>query len=158
MHGVYSKLADLIYLCVSLLRLDDTCIRHWIWPPLISAMGLFPDTKLRVAHAPGMLGTFSPPPRVSDPDMHHGTCMPKSLISSLFWSRWRGNFRGACATRNLAYLVRGPWFVAFSLSSHSLSQYRFFYLDNKNAVSCESKCNIVIILKRHYTGFNISAN
>ena len=27
--------------------------------------------KLRVAHAPG---TFSPPPRVSDPDMHHSTC------------------------------------------------------------------------------------
>ena len=26
--------------------------------------------KLRVAHAPGMPGTFSPPPRVSDPDMH----------------------------------------------------------------------------------------
>ena len=31
--------------------------------------------KLRVAHAPGMLGTFSPPPWVSDPDMHHGTCV-----------------------------------------------------------------------------------
>ena len=31
--------------------------------------------KLRVAHAPGMPGTFSPPPRVSDPDMHHGTCV-----------------------------------------------------------------------------------
>ena len=28
--------------------------------------------KLRVAHAPGMPGTFSLPPRVSDPDMHHG--------------------------------------------------------------------------------------
>ena len=28
--------------------------------------------KLRVAHAPG---TFSPPPRVSDPDMHHGPCV-----------------------------------------------------------------------------------
>ena len=27
--------------------------------------------KLRVAYAPGMSGTFSPPPRVSDPDMHH---------------------------------------------------------------------------------------
>ena len=25
------------------------------------------------AHAPGMSGTFSPPPRVRDPDMHHGT-------------------------------------------------------------------------------------
>ena len=31
--------------------------------------------KLRVAHAPGMPGTFSPPPRVNDPDMQHGTCV-----------------------------------------------------------------------------------
>ena len=31
--------------------------------------------KLLVAHAPGMPGTFSPPPRVSDPDMHHDTCV-----------------------------------------------------------------------------------
>ena len=53
--------------------------------------------KLRVAHAPGMAGTFSPPPRVSDPVMHHGTCvthmpwcMPASLTSGFLWSRWRG--------------------------------------------------------------------
>ena len=31
--------------------------------------------KLRVAHAPGMPGTFSLPLQVSDPDMHHGTCV-----------------------------------------------------------------------------------
>ena len=31
--------------------------------------------KLRVAHAPRMSGTFPPPPRVCDPDMHHGTCV-----------------------------------------------------------------------------------
>ena len=31
--------------------------------------------KLRVAHAPGMLGTFSLPPQVIDPDMHHGICV-----------------------------------------------------------------------------------
>ena len=31
--------------------------------------------KLRIAHAPGMSRTFSPPPRVSDPDMHHDTCV-----------------------------------------------------------------------------------
>ena len=44
----------------------------------------------------GMPGTFSPPPWVSDPDMHHGTCMahvpwclPGSLTSSFLWSRWR---------------------------------------------------------------------
>ena len=50
--------------------------------------------KLRVAHAPG---TFSPPPWVSDPDMHHGTCvthvpwcMPGSLTSGFILSWWRG--------------------------------------------------------------------
>ena len=53
--------------------------------------------ELRVAHAPGMPGTFSPPSQVSDPDMHHGTCvtdvpwcMPGSLSSDFLWSRWRG--------------------------------------------------------------------
>ena len=53
--------------------------------------------KLRVAHAPGMPGTFSPPPRVSDPDMYHGTCvthvpwcMSGSLTSDFLSSRWRG--------------------------------------------------------------------
>ena len=42
--------------------------------------------KLRVAHAPGMPGTFSPPLPVSDPDMHHGTCithMPRCMPGSL---------------------------------------------------------------------------
>ena len=33
--------------------------------------------KLRSAHAPGMPGTFSLLPRVSDPDMHQGTCVTK---------------------------------------------------------------------------------
>ena len=31
--------------------------------------------KIVGAHVPGMPGTFSPPPRVSDPDMYHGTCV-----------------------------------------------------------------------------------
>ena len=53
--------------------------------------------RLRVVHAPGMPGTFSLPPRVSDPDMHHGTCvthmpwcMPGSLTSGFLWSRSQG--------------------------------------------------------------------
>ena len=44
-----------------------------------------------------MLGTFSPPPRVCDPGMHHGTCvthvlwcMPGSLTSDFLWSWRRG--------------------------------------------------------------------
>ena len=35
--------------------------------------------NLRVAHAPGMPGTVSPSPRVSDPDMHQGTCVTHVL-------------------------------------------------------------------------------
>ena len=53
--------------------------------------------KSRVVHASGMPETFSPPLRVSDPDMHHGTCvthvpwcMPGSLASGFLWSRWQG--------------------------------------------------------------------
>ena len=57
--------------------------------------GLLSDTvKLRVAHAPG---TFSPPPRISNPDMHHGMCIMNVRwcmlglpTSSFLWHRWRG--------------------------------------------------------------------
>ena len=71
--------------------------------------------KLRVAHAPGMPGTFSPPPRASDPDMHHGTCMTHvpwcmsgSLTHGFLWSRWRGNrSRHSRRMRNLQFYVSG---------------------------------------------------
>ena len=48
------------------------------------------------AHVPGMLGTFSPPPRTSNPDMHLCTCvthvprcMPGSLTCGFLWIRQR---------------------------------------------------------------------
>ena len=71
--------------------------------------------KLRVAHAPGMPGTFSPPMGVSDPDMHHGTCvmhvpwcMPGSLTSGFLWSRWRGKrSRHSRRKRNPQFCVSG---------------------------------------------------
>ena len=53
--------------------------------------------KIAGAHAPGIPVTFSPSPQVSDPDMHHGTCvahvpwcMPGSLTSGFLWNRRRG--------------------------------------------------------------------
>ena len=53
--------------------------------------------KFRVAHAPGVSGTFSAHPRVGDPDIHHGTCvthvprcMSGSLTSGFLWSQWLG--------------------------------------------------------------------
>ena len=76
---------------------------------------------LRVGYVPGMPRTFSPPPQVSDPGMHHGTylmhvpwCLPGSLTNFFFSSRWRENVPGipdACATRNFTYLVRGQWWL-----------------------------------------------
>ena len=53
--------------------------------------------KIVGAHALGMPGTFSPSPQVSDPGMHHGTCvthvpwcMPGSLTNAFLWNRRRG--------------------------------------------------------------------
>ena len=62
----------------------------------------------------GNVGNFSPAPRVSDPDMHHGTCvthvpwcMPGSLTSGSFWSWWRGK-RSRHSRR-----MHNPQFYAF---------------------------------------------
>ena len=71
--------------------------------------------KLRVAHAPGMPGTFSPPPKIRDPDMHHGTCvthvpwcMPGSLTCVFFWSWWRGKrSRHSRRMRNPQFYLSG---------------------------------------------------
>ena len=53
--------------------------------------------KLRVGHAPVLPGTTSPPLWVSDPDMHHGTCVTRVpwcmsglLTSGFLWNRWKG--------------------------------------------------------------------
>ena len=71
--------------------------------------------KLLVVHALGMPETFSPPPRINDPDMHYGTCvthvpwcMPGSLTCGFLWSRWRGKHsRHARRMRNPQFYVSG---------------------------------------------------
>ena len=79
------------------------------WTPFVAASHIIPLIRKRLswascqireiagAHAPGMPRTFSPPPRVRDPDMHHGTCvthvpwcMQGSLTSGYLWNRRRG--------------------------------------------------------------------
>ena len=62
-----------------------------------------------------MPATFSLPPWVSDPDIHHGTCvthapwcMPGSLNSGFLWSWWRGKHsRHSRRMRNPQYYVSG---------------------------------------------------
>ena len=121
------------------------CRRLTIWVeyilpllPIYCNGPLARSVKLRVAHAPGMPETFPPPTRVSDPDMHHGTCvthvlwcLPGSLISRLRLCRWRENVLGipdACATRNVTYLARGP-------CSHGLL-YRSTYISPRYHEAC----------------------
>ena len=71
--------------------------------------------KLRVAHAPGMPGTFSPPPTSKEiAGMHHGTCVthvPWCMSGSLNCSGGENvpSILRVCATRNFTYLARGPW-------------------------------------------------
>ena len=65
---------------------------------IFQSMGLFSDTQncgLRMRRK--CQERFPPPPRVSDPDMHHGTCvthvpwcMSGSLTSGFLWNRLRG--------------------------------------------------------------------
>ena len=55
-------------------------------------------------------------PLVSDPGMHHGTCvmhMPWCMSGSLTRCGAENvpGIPGACATRNFAYLARGPWWA-----------------------------------------------
>ena len=75
----------------------------------------------------GIPGTFSPPLRVCDPDMHHGTCvthvpscMPGSLPRGFPWSRWRGKrYRHSQRMRKPQFYVTGkrPMLGAWSDST-----------------------------------------
>ena len=82
---------------------------------------------------------FSPPPLVSDPDMHHGTCvthvpwcMRGSLTRGFLWSRWRGKrSRHSRRIRN-PHLVRGPWKPQKSntTTKHKVLQNRLYIVPN----------------------------
>ena len=85
--------------------------------------------KIARAHAPGMPGTFSPSPQVSDPDMHHGTCdthvpwcKSGSLTSGFLWNRRRGEtFPAFAAHAHPQFCVSGKrpmrgWYHDFSWS------------------------------------------
>ena len=73
-----------------------------------------------------MPGTFFSPPRVSDPDMQHGTCvthvtwcMPGYLTSGVIWSRWRGKrSRHSRRMRNPQFYVSGKRPIAADVLAH----------------------------------------
>ena len=107
-----SGIASIIYIN-SLYRYD---LDGWT----SSIMGLLPDTQncglrmRRECRERFPRHQLLRKPRVSDPGMHHGTCIthvPWCMSGSLT----RGGVEnvpgipGTCATRNFTYLARGPW-------------------------------------------------
>ena len=89
----------------------------------------------RVAHAPGMQGTFphhqiQRKPLVRDPGMNYGTCV-RHVSWCISGSLTRGgmeNVPGACAIRNFTYLVRAPWVYWWRVASTPLQTLSQKYL------------------------------
>ena len=79
------------------------------------SMGLLPNTKNCGLRIRLECRERFPRPRVSDPDMRHGTCvmhvpwcMPGSLTHGFLWSRWWGKrSRHSQRMRNLQFYVSG---------------------------------------------------
>ena len=103
--------------------------------------------KLRVVHAPGMPGTFSPPPRISDTDVHHGTCvthvpwcMPGSLTCGFLCNNVRGK-RYRHSRR-----MRKPQFNV-SCKRPIISALYFVLSDKYNKI--QQKWSIAVKLRNH---------
>ena len=81
--------------------------------------------KLRDVHAPGMSGTFSPPPRVNDPDMYHGKCVthvpwctPGSVTSDFLPSGGKRSRHSRCI-RNPQFYVSAKRPMTANTSWHN---------------------------------------
>ena len=97
----------------------------------VKSMGFLPDTQYCGLRMPG---TLPPPPRVSDPDMHHGACvthvpwcMLGSLTSGFLRSRWRGKrSRHSRCMHNPHIWVPGKWPMMPAHPSVSMLIYNLF--------------------------------
>ena len=92
-HVIYVQPWSLLCYLQHCLKFNQVITTLWIQQPWASCQ----IRKIAGAHAPGMPGTFSLSPHVSDPDMHYGTCvthvpgcMPGSLTSGFLRNRRQG--------------------------------------------------------------------
>ena len=123
---MYQALHFVVFCC----GMVPTSFSH-IFPANFKRMGLLPDTPNCGLRMRSECRERFPrhrcqrKPLVSDPGMHHGTC-----VTHVPWcmsgSQTRGGgenvpgIPGGCASRNLAYLVRGPWEQSYGCSVNQL--------------------------------------
>ena len=108
---------------------------------------LYQTRKIAGCACAGLAGNVSPPTRVSDPDMHHGTCvthvpwcLPESLTSGFLWSRWRGKrCRHSRCKRNPQFYVSGKRPMHCSVKKN-----------------CENTARAICTYINIYTGENIT--
>ena len=104
---------------------------------------------MRVAHAPGMPGMFSPQPWVSDPGMHQDMCVPwcrpGSLTSCFLWTRWRGKrSQHSRCMHNPQFYVSGKRPIALSATSRRI-------LSQKDASNREINVFFVVRWRKCWT-------
>ena len=111
LYNIYVLTIHVIYKMISLMVNQIGLLIHTPWAS-------YQIRKIAGLHEPGMPGTFYPPPRVSDPNMHHGTCvthvpwcMPGSLTSGFLWSRRRGKTFPAFPAHAQPAILRIWWAV-----------------------------------------------
>ena len=111
---LYTIYQDFYFICDSWNWLAERCNRPI--SQISQCMVLLPDTLncgLRMRRE--CRERFPRSPQVSDPDMHHGTCvthvpwcMPELLTSGFLWSSWRGKrSRHSRRMRNPQFHVSG---------------------------------------------------
>ena len=117
--------------------------------------------KLGVTHALGMPGTFSPPPWVSDPDIHHGTCMthvpwciPGSLISCFLWSSVTGKTVPAFQAHAQPAILciwqeaHGDGIILYNWWNHRMLKVILFILAHESILNGTYCCN-TLQLQQH---------
>ena len=99
-------------------------------------------------------------PRVNDPGMHHGTCVkhvPRCMQGSLTCGAGENvpGIPGACATRNFAYLARGPLSPLLFFPSDHVKQRAEVHIDPNARFSdnrydskgrCHAKYDVIYVI------------
>ena len=135
------------------------------------SMGLLPDTEnCALRRHREWRERFPPLPRVSDPDMHHGTCVthvswckPWSLTRVYLWSQWRGKHsRHSRHMRNPQLYITGKRPMALSHNGSGCFSITCQISANATKVYCDFMSNRtagrIITRPREFDSFCFTIN